>query len=316
MSITALKTMKANSNKKIDVASITRTEFILRNPNKELLIRYFRVDNRYFDRIHIPALTEEEYTKEVKSYISKGKSMSKENMQFDTASSYYKQKMAKERLAKDLNVSVSKLDFSSYIWNEDYFAYYDLLDSADYADRKFMEEPDETPTVHDVYIKFDTHQSVLDKELFDELYRFCSTAITKRKAMLLMKVEQCVSTLANIIEQTNGFSMNVSGNTLRTLEYYKAYFEEILSDTEYAEFIANNNDITVYAIDSNTHTDYIETYAYLVKKLVGIKSEDTYMEDFIRSVLYNPDDDYIDEIVENCFTIPDKIISYVEDFEE
>ena len=239
MSITALKTMKANSNKKIDVASITRTEFILRNPNKELLIRYFRVDNRYFDRIHIPALTEEEYTKEVKSYISKGKSMSKENMQFDTASSYYKQKMAKERLAKDLNVSVSKLDFSSYSWNEDYFAYYDLLDSADYADRKFMEEPDETPTVHDVYIKFDTHQSVLNKELFDELYRFCSTAITKRKAMLLMKVEQCVSTLANIIEQTNGFSMNVSGNTLRTLEYYKAYFEEILSDTEGATFVVS-----------------------------------------------------------------------------
>lgn len=318
MSITALKTMKANSNKKLDVASITKTEFILRNPSKskELITRYFRVNNKHLDRLHIPALTKEEYAKEIAIYVGKGKSVTKDNVDFDTATAYFKQKMAKERLARDLGMSSSKLDFSSYSWNEDWYVYHNLMVSVDYAEDKFKEEPKEDPTAYDVYIKLDAHQSVLDNALYNELYNFCSKAISSRKAMLLMKVEQCVSTLVNIIEQTNGFSMNISGNTLRTLEYYKQYFTDLLADEEYAKFISENNDITVYAVDDSTHRDYIETYAYLVKKLIGIKSEDTYMEDFLRSVLANGDDDYIDEIIEACFTLPDTVIRYVEEFEE
>lgn len=308
MSIIALKQMKAKRIEKVDVASLTRDMF----NDKNILERYFKYDNRHLTRFHIPLLTKEEYEQEIKRYTG---NIAENNANYDTATSYFIQKMTKERVARDLGYNVKKMDFSSYPWNDDYFITDDLIISSMYVDNKFMEEPEEKPTAYDVYIKFDTHQSVLDEKLFEKLYEFCWKALRDRKAMLLMRVEQCVSVISNVFEQTNGFSMNTSGTSLKILQGYRDFFDSLAQDWKYTEFLNNNNDITVYANDSTTHSDYIDTYARLVKKLVGIKSEDTYMEDYLRSVLYNPDDDYIDEIIEHCFMESDKPMRYVDEME-
>ena len=315
MSITALKEMKAKNKKtKVDVASITKEHirqwFTCENHVKHLFERYFRYDGKPISRFHIPGLTKNEYLKQVLMYNGK---VSDNNLCWDTATDYFKRKMAMERVASDLALTVKELDFSSYPWNDDYFIYDDLYASAAYVDNKFMEEPEEPLTAKDCYIKLDIHQSSLDKELFDELYSFCIKAVQTRKVMLFNKIEQCMSVLKNVIEYSNGFSMNISGNLVKTLIKYKQHFETYFEDEEVKQFILNTSDIEIFASDEATHSDYIDTYVSIIRKVTAITSEAPETRDFVKGLIHNNNDMYEDEILDKLYEESVETISYIED---
>ena len=306
--LTALNLMK----KKIDVAGLTRDMF---KDKKAVLEVYFRFNGKDITRFHIPKLDKVEYETEVKAY--KG-NISDSNKKFEDATPYFKKKMAMERVGRILGVPTKKLDFSSYLWDDDYFVYDDLMLSAMYVDNKFMEEPEEKPTSRELYITMDSHQSAFPKELYDELYSFCVETIKQRKAMLYSKVEQCVSVLKMLAESTNGFSMNTSANMVSTLRSYKKHFEELLTNEEFIQFVSNNSDLNIYCIDRNGCRDYIETYASMIKTLTGLNGDFRFKNcrDFVLNLIHNENDIYEKYIINRVFRKECKTIPYVEDLSE
>ena len=310
--LTALNEMRARAGKtKIDVAGLTRDMF---KDNEKVLNRFFRFNGKDMTRFHIPKLTKEEYELEVK-FCDK---VSESNMKFDTATDYFKKKMAMNSVSVWLDIPLNRLDFSSYPWDDDYFVYDDLILSAMYVDNKFMEEPEEKPTSRDLYIKMDAHQSALPKELYDELYSFCIEAVRQRKAMLYCKVEQCVSVLRMLIEYTNGFSMNTSGNMINTLRGYKKHFEQYFENEEIIQYMSNNTDLDVYCTDRNGCRDYIETYASIIRSLTGLCEEykSTDSIGFIVELIHNENDKYEPQIIDRVFRREVEFISYIEDLSE
>ena len=304
-----LSNLKVNAKKsnKIDVAGLVRKDF---ENDKYVLERYFKYDGKPISRFHLPKLNREEYLVEAYRY---DKALSKENSHFETASDYYKRKFAIQRAAYDMKLRPKDLDFSNYLWDDDYFVYDDLFASAEYVDNKFREENDEPLTIRDNYIKMDAHQSAVDIELFDNLYSFCIKAIRTRTVMLLSKVEKCVSLLKMCIDYTDGFNVNTSGNFLTTLRSYKDFFAEMLTDKTMTEFLKENNDINIFANDELTHSDYIHTYVTILRNLTAVRSEDVDMKDFVRGIMHNDKDPYEDEIIEELYEDCSTCISFIED---
>lgn len=298
-------------NRKIDVSTITAENY---KTNSSILERYFKVDNRHLNRIHIPQLTPEEYAQEIQRYGVNNVSL--QNRKFDTATDYYKRKMAVERLARDLDISVKKLDISTYCWNEDYYVYHCLWDSVNWSENKFMENNTERPDSYTNYIKTDTHQKTLDMELFDELYTFCVKAIRNRKAMLLCKVEQCLSALMNIIEQTNGFSMNTSTTLLDSLKNYKVFFESFKENEDVKNFIKFNSDINIYGLDQATEADYIDTYVSMIRKLTQVTQEDKCNKEYIVNLIHNEYCPFETVIIDKLYDEDVKLHSYIEDLSD
>lgn len=298
-------------NKKINVCELKPEDY---KNNAQIIERYFRVDNRHLDRIHIPQLTAVEYASELSRYDIN--SISEQNRKFETATDYFKKKMAISRLARDLGTSVNKLDISTYSWNEDYYVYHDLWFSIMYSENKFMENNDERPDSHTNYVKLDGHQKTLDMQLFDELYNLCVSAIKNRKAMLLCKIEQCLSTLLAVIEQTNGFSMNTSVSMLESLKSYKRFFEDLTKDEKTKRFIKYNSDINVYGLDDNTACDYRDTYVSLIRKLTQVTSEDKSNIEYITNLIHNELCPLELEIIDRVYDDITITHSYIEELED
>lgn len=305
--ITELEKMNKGFKKtKIDVVSLTKADM----PTKALVEKYFRYDGKPISRFHIPKITEKDYLIEV--LLTDGK-VSKQNLKFDTATDYFKRKMTMSRVARDLGVNVKDLDFSNYFWNDDYFVYDDMWLSSDYVDNKFMEEEEEPLTARKCYIDMDSHQQALDRDLFDELYSFCTKAVITRKVMLFAKVEQCLSILKVIIEYTDGLSTNTSGNMMKSLIKYKKYFEEYFTNEETKEFINSTSDIEIYASDETTHSDYIDTYVSVIRKLTAITSDCPETRDFVKGLIHNENDIFEEEILDKLYEDGLECISYIED---
>jgi hypothetical protein len=143
------------------------------------------------------------------------------------------------------------------------------------------------------YIAMDPKQSVVPTELFNSLYKFCYTAIVKRKAMLYCKVDKCLGFLHSLIEYTNGFSENCTGAQVAILRSYAQFFTELLTDKEGAEWLSKTNDIEVFAKNPDLHSDYIETYRKMLMSIL----RDTDIE-YFRVVLNQVEDPYIEEILD------------------
>lgn len=308
-----LQKMKRTSGK-VDVTTLTRDMFEKAN-EVGILDRYFRYNNKHLTRFHIPALTSVEYAVEIKRYaIASGKKITEDNMHLETATSYYKNKMCMERVSRDLSRFFKKLDFSNYIWNDDYYEYDDLILSADYAENKYKENEESVYdiTARDNYIKECSTQKAIDFELFIELYSFCVVAVQKRKVMLYAKVEQCLSMLKAILEYSDGLNLNTSKNMMEALAGYKRFFTELLSNEETAKWLAEHSDIDVYA--DSCKTDYIDTYVSCIRKLTAINSEAPETLKFVQGLIHNENDMYELQIIVKLYeNSSNEYISYVED---
>lgn len=309
-----LQTMRKN-NGKVDVSTLTRDMFEKTN-EVGILDRYFRYNNKHLTRFHIPGLTPVEYAVEIKRYaITSGKKIAENNMHLETATSYYKNKMCMERVSRDLSRFFKKLDFSNYIWNDDYYEYDNLYISADYAESKYMENEESLydKTAKDNYIRECSSQKAIDLELFYELYTFCVTAVRMRKVMLYAKVEQCLSMLKAVLEYTDGLNINTSSNMMQALASYKQFFTDLLTDKDTAEWLSAHSDIDIYA-NGDTLTDYISTYVSCIRKLTAINSEAPETLKFVQGLIHNENDMYELQIIVKLYEDTSyEPISYVED---
>lgn len=283
----------------IKIAALKREDFA---DKPEILEKFFKNENVELDRFYIPQLSAKEY----EALVGDPKKLKNPaNAKLETATDYYIKKMRLAKVAKALNCSVKQLDLTDYIWDDRYYIRYNLVDNMRVVDDWYRDQGKDSrysSTSYDAYITNDPRTAILDTKLYDELYTFCITAIRQRKCMLLGKVDKCLSILRNIAEYTNGFVDNPTKQMLASMQSYKKYFETLLKDATFAEWLKSNNDITVYGNSELTHSDYVDTYKTIIRALVSGNDED------IRSLsdlLDGVEDPYLEEIYENrpelCF---------------
>jgi hypothetical protein len=276
---------------KIDITKLTRDSF----ETPALRAKYFRHDNRTLDRLHLPIMTKEVYEPIVQEEFNNPK-MQKENLHFETASSYYIKKARLYVLAFDLGVNPKQLDSSNYIWNEDYFIHSNFITNINMVDDLFRENEADNreASANTVYIAQEVKCKASDTVLWDELFNFCYTAIITKKAMLLQKVSQCLSFLVSVQEYTYGFTENMTGAQVATLKNYITFFTELLSNEDALSFIKSTNDIEVFAKCEETHKDYIETYRTLIRRASGCAGDEVERFKSDLSYVYDP---YLKEII-------------------
>ena len=285
--------IRFDTKKKYHIASLKPEDFA---DNPAVRNKYFWNKVRSLDRFHIPELSKEQYEAIAKTF-KRGPKFDEKCLKFETASDYYKRKARIEAVAKDLGCSAFDLDLTDYIWDERYYLMYNFLENVKYVDEMYRDEETDNryASANEVYIKQDPKTSCLDEELWDELYHFCCTAIKARKAMLLSKVDKCLGFLISVLEYTNGFAENATQFQVKTMEGFFKFFENLLADEDFGEFLLHNNDITVFGNSELTHSDYVETYRSLCKLLIRGTDEDmAWFEDMLTKV----EDPYLEELLE------------------
>lgn len=263
--------------------------------NVPALVKYFTVNNKQLDRFHIPEITKAQYEELAKEF-NQGARFDKKNLKFETATDYYIRKARVLAIAKDLGISASLLDTTDYIWDERYYTEYNFWHNVDIVDDAWREEGDDLREAsgYKVYIEMDAKSNSLDEAIWDSLYKFCYKAIVSRKAMLLCKVDKCLSFLFSVAEYSNGFRENITSAQKATLSSYVEFFTELLTDEKGAEFIKSTNDIEVFAKCEDTHKDYVETYRSMLRSLVRCKGDEL---EFFRTDMSTVEDPYIEELL-------------------
>ena len=145
-----------------------------------------------------------------------------------------------------------------------------------------------------VYIEMDAKSAYLDEELYTDLYKLCYKAVVRRKAMLLCKVDKCISFLQSIVDYTNGFSENITVAHRQTMMGYFTFFKELLTDENFKLFTISHNDITVFADNPSTHNDYVESYRSMMRGLTKCSGNDL---EFFKADLSLVEDPYLDELL-------------------
>lgn len=278
---------------KIKISALTREDFANR---PEIISKYFRFNNRALDRFHIPELSDAEHEAILKNIKFTEKTI--KNKTKATASDYYIRKARLMAVAKDLNCNFQQLDTTDYIWDDRYYVTYNFINNIQIVDEWYRDNNEDdrySVTDSEVYIKEDPRTAVIDTNLWDELYGFCISTIRQRKAMLFGKVDKCLGCLRNVLEYTNGFVENPTRQMVASLKGYQTYFEEMLTDEDFKEFLRTENDITVYGDSELTHSDYVQSYKALVKGLVS--GTDSDLKSLV-DILNGMSDPYIDEILE------------------
>lgn len=276
---------------KLKIAALTRKDC----EAVPALAKYFVVNYKELDRFHIPEITAEQYEELAKEF-KKTARFDERNLKFATASDYYIRKARVMAVAKDLGVSPSFIDTTDYIWDERMYTEYSFWHNVDVVDDAWREEGEDLRYANSwkVYIGMDAKSAMLDTDLYDTLYKLCFASIIHRKAMLLCKIDKCLSFLQSVVEYTYGFKENITASQKYTLEGYLTFFTDLLNDEDFSKFISKNNDVTVFADNESTHRDYIETYRSMIRSLVRCSGEEL---EFFRTEMSIAEDPYIEEIL-------------------
>ena len=262
------------------------------------LRKYFKANNKQLDRFHIPEISAERYA-EIAAKFKRTSRFNEANLKMDTASDYYIRKARVQNVAEELGVSPSFIDTTDYVWDENFYTVFSTMRQIDELDDAWRLNEDDSRywSANKVYIECDPKHTAIDYELYDSLYHFCFTAIVNRKAMLLCKVDKCLSFLHSLAEYTNGFAENVTGAHMATLRSYMSFFIETLSNEDAAAWLASTNDVEVFGNNEALHNDYVDTYRTMLKGIV--RGGD--IEGF-RQTLSKVEDPYIDEILTDIET--------------
>lgn len=146
------------------------------------------------------------------------------------------------------------------------------------------EERRQNANGYTLYIKEDPRKGVFDNELYTDLYKFCIKAIKLRLVMLL-DLENLISSLINIEEYTYGFQENPTTTQMESLKRYKESLLSKLNNKKVKDFIKNNNDYIVFGTDESTKSDYITTYQRILKLLSKSSTENLeIMKDIINNI--------------------------------
>lgn len=262
--------------KKIDVTRLTRQDF-----SKALVDKYFQVGNTSINRFHLPEINKRDYL----LFVLQSKNIkSKENLNFETASAYYKDLARKSTLANALGTNVKNLDFSNYIWDEDLYKYSNLFVAMQYQEDLFRDQGKITYQ--------EPNMTSLDTDTYNKLEDFIYKVI-KNRYLILLEVEPLVGLLNNILEYTNGNSTNATESMNSAMKGMLRHYEKLCSDKSTVEFLKSNNDFTIYGMNSNTRKDYIDSYRKVLRMLTSIRHERLdYCRDFIHQ-----DTDIYEELI-------------------
>lgn len=118
--------------------------------------------------------------------------------------------------------------------------------------------------VYDV-IPPEPNKVVPNKELFDNLWHFCSVATNSNRAMLLGNVLECLRLLNAVQETSYGLHENVYQSQQKAMEGYLKHFTRFLQNKEALEFIQSHTDAEVFGADERCKSDYIRTYNNLYR---------------------------------------------------
>lgn len=246
---------------KIKVAALTPAQYADR---PDILKKYFRNNGKHLDRCHIPQITPEAYNEVVGAMTA----VPQANMNYNTATDYYKQKIRKQIMAKDFGVKPNQIDTTDYFWGEQYYTCSDFWVNQERVENAYRETGADArnESMNDVYIKQDPRTACMDHDLYNSLFSLVIKAVRTRKVMLLQRIEPLCGVLNNICEYTNGFTENPTRSMMSTLSNYVRFFQNYLKNPEVQEFLKNNNDITIYGNES-FRTDYVETYCKILQSI-------------------------------------------------
>ncbi len=259
VNLSKLELGTSRKNSMLPVSELNRKDYL---DNPEILNKYFRVNNHDIDTC----------------YVSEEISIDEVRADFHN-----------KKLYKDGNMLKSKTA-EYYTGNKFYL-------NLDADDDSFRNGDDDSRKLsgYDVYVAQEVRSSTVDKDLFEELYRFCIKTI-KRRLVMLLDTEKVINELINIINYTDGFSNNCTAIQSSALVNSKKNLLKKISNRSVKDFIKSNNDYTVFGTDELTRNDYIETYQRVLRKLTDIRDSNL---DFIRDIISNKEDSLENEILEN-----------------
>lgn len=247
---------------KVKVVDLKRNDVSL-----ELQAKYFVNNEGYpIDRFHLPQLTEEMYMNYIlnlpKADFTKLKDA---NRQFETASYYYKNKAAKELVAKDFGVSSKALSFKDYTKNERWYMHYNTED-------QILEEiiPYFTPSVREE-IKSNLQLQnayTIDIELVEMLWTFCVAIVKQHKAMLFGQVEKTINFI-NRLRATIAVG-NCTKKDVLELKKHERILTEYMNDSETVEFLRQYDDEKIFLQSCETDKDkldFLRTYRKLYRAI-------------------------------------------------
>ena len=247
---------------KIKVAELKKKDVSL-----ELQAKYFVNNEGYpIDRFHLPQLTAEMYADYILSLPNADFAKLKNaNKQFETASYYYKDKAAKELVAKDFGVSSKDLSFKDYTKNERWYLHYSTED-------QILEEiiPYFTPSAREEIKSSLQLQNAytIDVELMEMLWAFCVNVIKLNKAMLLGQVEQTVNFISRL--RATIAVGNCTKADVFALKEHERILNEYMGDPETVEYLRQNNDEEVFLLsyeDGKDRLDFFRTYRNLYRAI-------------------------------------------------
>jgi hypothetical protein len=152
---------------------------------------------------------------------------------------------------------------------------YGFFENLVYVTEDIYRENDEdrwNKSSKEAYIDTDPRTTQIDEQLWEDLYDFCIKAVQQKKAMMLSKVENCISFLNSVLEYTHGFAENGTKFQQVTLQGYADFFAELFKDEDFVQWFESTTDEKVFGEDELTHGDYVQTYEKLLKQ---IKQEET-----------------------------------------
>jgi hypothetical protein len=238
------------------------------------------------DRFHLPKLTAEEYNETMENFrkeLSAGeiRKIREDNFSYSTATDYYKNKIQLVLIAKDFGVSYSQISLKDYIYDEKFYEVFDTDMQIYYYNCIFR-----TPTASDDRtdkVREEYNTCPVDKELYDRLYDFCSLVIRTHKAMLFSDIDKAVGICRRILEDSNGFTTNITQAQGALLKKYFKQYKAMFEDKKFAEYIVKTNDIEVFAKDNATRRTFLSEYIDLYK-LIGYDFTETEVFDDIATI--------------------------------
>jgi hypothetical protein len=263
---------------KVAVGDLVRPMFV---GNDYICKKYFTNETGHSCYNCRAFITKKDYEEIVKTFKSV---KNPENLVFETASKYYKDKALVKMLSKDFGMEIS---LEGRCTEESDFRYSSFIAQEVYDEDLFRENELELPEPTKV---------ALDYEVYEELYKVIFKAIKKRYVMIL-ELSGIVPLLNNIREYMCNTG-NPTKNMLDSMYALKARIEKTLTNSEVQEWLALGiNDIQVYAQDESTRQDYIRTYQGVLRMLSGIKPGESL--EYMRDIVHNDSDVFEDEIIAN-----------------
>jgi hypothetical protein len=245
-----------------------------------------------------------------------------ENENYETATSYMKNKMRELMINQDFNINGLKLTMTGYNWNENYYALPNYEDSVDYAENEFREHS--TPTVeytaNDAYIVFnnESRDFPLSENQLNQI-RFEYSILLKCQLLLILDIDNTLPMIETIYLKSKDVNISATDAAVVLAQYKKLHrmykimtapenelsndelelrnwCQNIESDTVFDDMWAHKYMLAMYkagiiADESSAYNDIIEIGQFSEDDASCIYNE--YL-DFINTIGY-ADTDYGDE---------------------